>query len=148
MTKEILKKNIDEMEIYIPVSAIEKNLGMPKTTIQQVLNGHRNLPKKWVKVLERYFNGKLYLGENNLRFTKIDFKPTNKESYDGKKSIILSDEMGQWQSVSLRNIRKDIGKVAFTEEQILSLAENSKSKKEMPQGLSRTDQMKWIRNNS
>lgn len=122
MTKEILKKNIDEMEIYIPVSAIEKNLGMPKTTIQQVLNGHRNLPKKWVKVLERYFNGKLYLGENNLRFTKIDFKTTNKESYDGKKSIIVSDEIGQWQE--------------------------PKPKKEMPQGLSRADQMKWIRNNS
>lgn len=113
MDREVLKKHIKDMEIYVTVCLIESNLKIPKTTIQQVLNGHRKLPKKWVKILEKYFSGKLYLGENNLRFTnsgdkgklkvvdnglisKIDFKPTNKESYDGKKSIIVSDEMGKW----------------------------------------------------
>jgi plasmid maintenance system antidote protein VapI len=127
MTKEILKKNIDEMEIYLPVSAIEKNLGMPKTTIQQVLNGHRNLPKKWVKVLERYFNG------NSDKIIKSDRR-------FGKTQTNLN--------ITLEKLKDNILKNNLSEEQILSLAENSKSKKEMPQGLSRADRMKWIRNNS
>ena len=127
MPKEILKKNIDEMEIYLPVSVIEKNLGMPKTTIQQVLNGHRNLPKKWVKVLERYFNG------NSDKIIKSDRK-------FGKTKTNLN--------ITLEKLKDNILKNNLSEEQILSLAENSKSKKEMPQGLSRTEQMKWNRNNS
>ena len=114
MTKEDLKKYIDEMEIYIPIRLIERNLAMPKTTIQQVLNGHRNLPKKWVKVLERYFSAKLYLGVNNLKFTnsgdkgelkvvdnglvsKIEIKTITQNSYDSELVKKNDDEPKQWQ---------------------------------------------------
>lgn len=143
MTKEVLKKNIEDMEIYLPISTIEKNLGMPKTTIQQVLNGHRKLPKKWIKFLEVYFKDKVYLGVNNLKFansgekgklevvdngltSKIDFKPSTKDSFDGKKSVLIYDEMEQYQSVSISNLKTDISKVSFTEKQIAELVENSK----------------------
>jgi len=113
MERDVLKKHIEDMEIYVPVCSIESNLEMPKTTIQQVLNGHRKLPKKWVKVLERYFTAKLYLGVNNLKFansgekgklkvidngliSKIDFKPIIKESYDGKRiEDVIHDEPSQ-----------------------------------------------------
>lgn len=66
MTQEDLKKYIDGMEIYIPIRLIERNLCIPKTTLQQVLKGNRKLPKKWVKVLEKYFNEKLYLKKENI----------------------------------------------------------------------------------
>lgn len=55
MTKEEIQKEIAEMDVYLPVSKIEENLGMPKTTLQKVLSGERELPKKWSKVLGAYF---------------------------------------------------------------------------------------------
>lgn len=55
MTKEQIQKEINEMDEYIPVSKIEEKLGMPTTTLQKVLKGNRELPKKWVKVLNSYF---------------------------------------------------------------------------------------------
>ncbi len=56
MTKEEIQKEILEMDAYLPVSKIEERLGMPKTTLQKVLSGERELPKKWLKVLSGYFN--------------------------------------------------------------------------------------------
>lgn len=57
-TKDDIKKEIEGMNSYIPVSKIEKTLGMPPTTLQKVLSGERNLPKKWERVLEGYFVSK------------------------------------------------------------------------------------------
>jgi hypothetical protein len=123
MTKEVLKKNIEDMEIYLPISKIEKNLGMPKTTIQQVLNGNRNLPKKWVKILEKYFKEKLYLskvaeheikvgdkvnlpqealvtkvekkdGANKISFDEISDKPTR---IKGESGIDYSIRLSEWE---------------------------------------------------
>lgn len=55
MNKEEIQKQIAIMDAYIPVYKIEEKLGMPKTTLQKVLKGERELPKKWLKVLEAYF---------------------------------------------------------------------------------------------
>ena len=55
MTKEEIQEQIRIMDAYIPVYKIEENLGMPATTLQKVLSGKRELPKKWLKVLETYF---------------------------------------------------------------------------------------------
>ena len=55
MNKESIEKAISEMPEYVPVRIIERNLGMPKTTLQKVLKGGRELPKKWIKPLEAYF---------------------------------------------------------------------------------------------
>lgn len=57
-TKDDIKKEIEGMNSYIPVSKIEKELRMPPTTLQKVLSGERNLPKKWERVLEAYFVSK------------------------------------------------------------------------------------------
>lgn len=54
-TKEQIKKEIEEMDSYLPISEIEKRLGMPPTTLQKVLKGTRVLPKKWANILESYF---------------------------------------------------------------------------------------------
>jgi hypothetical protein len=139
MTKEVLKKNIEDMEIYVPVRLIERDLEMPKTTLQQVLNGHRNLPKKWVKVLEKYFKEKLYL-DKPILLAKVD---------EMGKKLILTDNVdyGTSKSVSINNLRTDIGKVSFAEKQITELAENSKPQKEKPQNLSRTELMRWRKDN-
>ena len=105
MTKEVLKKNIEDMEIYLPISTMEKNLGMPKTTIQQVLNGHRNLPKKWIKFLEVYFKDKVYLGKETVHEIKGgDELPlpneiavvSKVEKKDGANKISLSEPMPIW----------------------------------------------------
>lgn len=53
--KEQIQKEIEEMDAYLPVSKIEEKLGMPPTTLQKVLSGKRELPKKWLKSLESYF---------------------------------------------------------------------------------------------
>lgn len=55
MTKSEIEKEINEMDVYVPVSKIEEILGMPITTLQKVLKGERKLPKKWGKKLEYYF---------------------------------------------------------------------------------------------
>lgn len=54
MTKEQIHKGMKEMDVYVPVSQIEKELNMPVTTLQKVLKGERGLPKKWRKPLENY----------------------------------------------------------------------------------------------
>lgn len=55
MTKEQIQKEIEGMDSYLPVSKIEEILKMPPTTLQKVLSGKRELPKKWYKVLQAYF---------------------------------------------------------------------------------------------
>lgn len=55
MTKEEIQEQIKIMDAYIPVYKIEEKLEMPATTLQKVLSGKRELPKKWQKVLETYF---------------------------------------------------------------------------------------------
>ncbi len=55
MKKTDIEKAISEMKDYVPVRLIERHLGMPKTTLQKVLKGQRELPKKWQKPLEAYF---------------------------------------------------------------------------------------------
>jgi hypothetical protein len=58
MTKEEIKKGIDEMEVYAPVTAIERDLDMPFSTLQKALSGTRSLPQKWHKPLRKYFLSK------------------------------------------------------------------------------------------
>ena len=76
LTKEQIEKEIAEMNEWIPVSKIEERLGMPPTTLQKVLKGTRQLPKKWHKVLEAYFIPKII--ENN--------KPENKAKIEAERN--------------------------------------------------------------
>lgn len=78
MTKEEIQKQIEMMDSYIPVYKIEEKLGMPATTLQKVLSGKRELPKKWLKVLEVYFV-KSPIKENIQEHTKTENK--NKAEY-------------------------------------------------------------------
>ncbi len=55
MDKKEIKQGIENLEVYTPVKQIEQAIGMPNTTIQQVLTGSRSLPAKWVKPLRKYF---------------------------------------------------------------------------------------------
>lgn len=55
MTKEQIEKAIAGMDEYVPLRIIERHLQMPKTTLQKVVKGQRELPKKWSKPLEAYF---------------------------------------------------------------------------------------------
>jgi len=55
LSKEQIIKELEEMDGYLPISKIEERLGMPPTTLQKVLSGKRNLPKKWNAILEKYF---------------------------------------------------------------------------------------------
>lgn len=63
MNKEDIEKAISEMTEYVPVKKIEQKLGMPKTTLQKVLKGERELPKKWIKPLEAFFGLKYISGK-------------------------------------------------------------------------------------
>lgn len=65
MTKEQIQEELQQMDSYIPISKIEESLGMPPTTLQKVLKGKRELPKKWAKILDAYF------------VKKVDVKPDN-----------------------------------------------------------------------
>ncbi len=55
LSKEQIIKELEEMDGYLPINKIEERLGMPPTTLQKVLSGKRNLPKKWNAILEKYF---------------------------------------------------------------------------------------------
>lgn len=74
--KEEIQKEINDMDAWIPVCEIEKRLNMPPTTLQKVLKGTRELPKKWDKVLEAYFM------ENKKREVKIN--DANKQTQEVK----------------------------------------------------------------
>ena len=50
---------------FLNINMIEKEIGMPKSTLQKVLTGDRNLPNNWedsvnrfVKRLKRFSNGR------------------------------------------------------------------------------------------
>lgn len=55
MTQEQIQQLHEEMQVYVPVCAIEKALNMPATILQKAITGKRSLPKKWVKPLQQYF---------------------------------------------------------------------------------------------
>lgn len=52
MNKEELRGLIDSMDVYMPISKIEEEVGMAKTTLQKALKyPDKKLPKKWIKPL-------------------------------------------------------------------------------------------------
>lgn len=55
MNKQQIQDGLDAMPEYLPIRQIEVLLKMPATTLQKVLKGDRELPKKWDKVLANYF---------------------------------------------------------------------------------------------
>lgn len=55
MTKEDIQTAINGMNFYMSISAIEKKLKMPTTTLQKALKGERELPAKWIKPLQGFF---------------------------------------------------------------------------------------------
>jgi len=79
MRKDEIQTKIDKMDKYLSVSEIEKELGMPHTTLQKVLKGKRELPKKWVKVVDNYF-----LSRNKVP----SIPPTDNQVDDYKKSLV------------------------------------------------------------
>lgn len=88
MTKEQIQKEIQEMDNYIPISKIEENLKMPPTTLQKVLKGKRELPKKWYKVLETYFVDESKKIETSVSVNGIiPIKPQNKPHTDTIKDL-------------------------------------------------------------
>ena len=72
MSKDEIQTKIDKMDRYLSVSKIEKELGMPSTTLQKVLKGKRELPKKWVKVVEDYFSNRNKSVKNPLTDKQVD----------------------------------------------------------------------------
>lgn len=50
--------------VAIPISTIEKQIGIPTTVLQKAMKGKRQLPKKWSILLKDYVARKLYLGTN------------------------------------------------------------------------------------
>lgn len=77
MDKDAIEKAISEMPTYVPVRIIERDLGMPKTTLQKVLKGGRELPKKWIKPLEAYFGRSPENKELPKQETPKPKEPTN-----------------------------------------------------------------------
>lgn len=65
--------------IPTPISQIEKEWGIPATTLQKAIKGERKLPKKWALVVAE----KLVI-ENN--------KPENKARIEEKRETVMSDE--------------------------------------------------------
>lgn len=47
---EWLKKNKE----FLKISAIEKEIGCPSTTLQKWIKGDQGLPGRWVKPLEKW----------------------------------------------------------------------------------------------
>ena len=75
LSKEQIQQEIKEMDGYLPISEIEKRLGMPPTTLQKVLKGTRKLPKKYEKVLEAYFVRKTETKVQDLTKPNVEAKP-------------------------------------------------------------------------
>ncbi len=70
-----LKALIDSLETYVAVRVIERNIGMPKTTLQKALKypDKSKLPKKWVKPLLRFVE------KQNGFAVLVKEKPDNKK---------------------------------------------------------------------
>lgn len=62
-----LKRNKEYLSLY----AIERKIGIPRNTLDQVLRGKRNLPDKWEQPLEKFLK--------DLR-DSIDFTLTKRHS--------------------------------------------------------------------
>lgn len=80
------------MPEYVPVRIIERTLGMPKTTLQKVLKGGRELPKKWAKPLEAYFGRRVEKkGESDKKEAEHDKKVSEELAANPEVTKILED---------------------------------------------------------
>ncbi len=135
-SKEQIQKEIEEMDSYLPVSKIEEKLGMPPTTLQKVLSGTRELPKKWEKVLEVYF---VRVPENNKPENKVRIEEErNTEAAHSKHKKSLPIEVGDAIGES---------KVIEVEEKenhtTITGVKKSYDYSKMPKGLNYIQQMGW-----
>ena len=52
---EEAKKLIEALPVYKSITDLEREIKLPKNSLQQFLKGKRKLPKKWVKPFLEYF---------------------------------------------------------------------------------------------
>lgn len=90
LSKEEIRKEIENMDAWIPIYEIERRLNMPPTTLQKVLKGTRGLPKKWNKVLEAYF-----LANKKVTSKSIEIKesPLETGKVNHKRPLTLSEQL-------------------------------------------------------
>ena len=55
MNKTQLIEAINDMKVYKAISEIERELQMPRTTLQKAVKGYRKLPRRWLKPVADYF---------------------------------------------------------------------------------------------
>lgn len=75
--KELIEKLISSYEI--PIYQIEKELGMPQTTLQKALKGERHLPKKWINKLREPIKEKERLAAQGFISLSVDYSRPEKE---------------------------------------------------------------------
>jgi plasmid maintenance system antidote protein VapI len=94
-------------DVPSPISRIEEKLGMPKSTIQKVIDGNRRLPKEWEIRLRNFVAEKQYqwlkrkprtvvknLNKQSTGTTqKVEPIITNNESIDTLPKRFMSDAM-------------------------------------------------------
>ena len=120
MTKEEIQAAIDGMTFYMSISAIEKQLKMPATTLQKTLKGERDLPVKWIKPLQNFFGIKTDAPVVEVKKEPVvvaPAAPAKKKSYTDYLRMSGKEIKARWD---------DIKKCKFTPGQVSALYDKSK----------------------
>lgn len=118
-------------KVYRPISKIEEDLGMPKTTLQKAVKGLRSLPKRWSVELKEYVKTGGWISANV------------KENNKSISSVTVSDEYGQMGNSG------EINRDTWKHTNIKIAANPPKSLDELkalcPKELTGFDKSNWIR---
>jgi len=68
------KEIIYNLPEYKPICLLEKDIGMPKNSLQQFLKGKRKFPKKWIKPFDEYFKRINKIDKGKLSVPKTDLQ--------------------------------------------------------------------------
>jgi len=75
---EEAKKLIEALPVYKSITDLEREIKLPKNSLQQFLKGKRKFPKKWVKPFQNYFK----VGDKKAELKVVEEKketPSKKE---------------------------------------------------------------------
>lgn len=70
--------------VTAPISRIEEKLGMPRSTIQNVVNGKRSLSKEWSAKLKGFVERKEYIGLKRKPRKEIKAAPIKENKVQNK----------------------------------------------------------------
>lgn len=97
MDKDSVLKLLEN--VAAPILRIEEKIGMPRSTLQKVIDGDRDLPKEWALKLKDFVEKRQYIGLKRKKKKEVVLEVVKEKPAEPKKEAKKEDK-DDWSGLS------------------------------------------------